>query len=130
MPSFGRTSTERLRTCHPSLQKVFKEVVKYFDCAIICGHRTEEEQDNVFYNGKSTVQFPNSKHNSIPSMAVDVVPWPIDWKDRRRMYYFAGFVKGIASGMGYEIRFGGDWDSDTQVNDNYFQDLPHYELKE
>ncbi|MEE9354213.1 MAG: hypothetical protein V3U75_01350 [Methylococcaceae bacterium] len=129
MPRFGKTSTARLRTCHPSLQKLFNEVVKHFDCSIIGGHRNEAEQDKVFYDGKSTVQFPNSKHNSIPSMAVDVVPYPIDWKDRNRMRYFAGFVKGIATGMGYKIRWGGDWDSDTEVKDNHFQDLPHFEIK-
>ena len=29
---------------------------------------------------------------------------------------------------GVEIRWGGDWDSDTQVKDNKFDDLVHFEL--
>ena len=29
--------------------------------------------------------------------------------------------------MGIKIRWGGDWDSDTQVNDNKFDDLVHFE---
>ena len=32
--------------------------------------------------------------------------------------------------MGLKIRWGGDWDMDTQVKDNNFDDLPHFEIKE
>ena len=44
------------------------------------------------------------------------------------MSYFAGVVKGIASQMGIGIRWGGDWDMDTEVKDNRFDDLVHFEL--
>lgn len=32
--------------------------------------------------------------------------------------------------MGVTLRWGGDWDSDTEVNDNSFDDLVHFEIKE
>ena len=73
--------------------------------------------------------FPNGKHNSSPSLAVDCIPYPLDWSDRERMTYFAGFVKGIATMMGYPIRWGGDWDGDTILSDNNFDDLVHFEIK-
>jgi len=66
----------------------------------------------------------------LPSLAVDVAPYPIDWNDRERFCYFAGYVKGIAKSLGTELRWGGDWDRDTQVKDNNFDDLPHFELVE
>jgi len=50
------------------------------------------------------------------------------------MRYFAGYVKGVAT-MLYKngtiksrIRWGGDWDSDTDLKDNTFNDLPHFEI--
>jgi peptidoglycan L-alanyl-D-glutamate endopeptidase CwlK len=46
------------------------------------------------------------------------------------MSYFAGFVKGVASQMGIPIRWGGDWNSDNNLKDNKFDDLPHFELKD
>lgn len=63
-------------------------------------------------------------------MAVDVVPYPVDWQDRDRFHYFAGFVLGMATARGVKLRWGGDWDSDTEVDDNVFDDLPHFELAE
>jgi peptidoglycan L-alanyl-D-glutamate endopeptidase CwlK len=72
--------------------------------------------------------FPDSTHNSYPSLGIDVVPYPIDWRDTARFCYFAGYVKGIAQNLGIKIRWGGDWDSDWQVKDNRFNDLAHWEL--
>lgn len=128
MPSFSETSNRRLSTCHPILQDIFGEVVKHFDCSILEGHRVKEKQDLYKRTGQSKVAWPNSRHNDIPSLAVDAAPYPIDWEDRERFSYFAGFVKGVAAAKGYAIRWGGDWNSDTEVKDNSFDDLPHFEL--
>lgn len=127
MPYFSASSTRRLLTCHSNLIDLFNEVVKYFDCTVICGHRDEEDQREAFEEGFSTKQWPNSKHNRQPSMAVDIAPYPIDWDDINRFYYFAGFVKGIARVLDIKIRWGGDWDRDTEVDDQTFNDLPHFE---
>ena len=93
MPRFGRRSRKNLETCNEDLQELFNEVIKFFDCTVIQGHRGKEEQNKYFDEGKSKVKYPNGRHNANPSNAVDVVPYPIDWKDTDRMYYFAGFVK-------------------------------------
>ena len=130
MPRFGRRSRKNLETCHEDLQELFNEVIKYFDCTVIQGHRGKEEQNKYFDEGKSKVKYPNGRHNANPSNAVDVVPYPIDWKDTDRMYYFAGFVKGIAYKMGIPIRWGGDWNDNTEVKDTNFKDLPHFELRD
>ena len=128
MPKFSQSSLSKLSTCHLDLQWLFNEVIKYFDCTIICGRRTEADQNQAFAEGKSKLKYPNSKHNKIPSLAIDVCPFPINWKDRDRFYFFGGFVKGIACQLGINIRWGGDWDGDTDLADQNLYDLPHYEL--
>lgn len=128
MPEFSTRSRARLATCHEDLQRVFARVVQQFDCTILCGHRDQEAQNEAFHTGKSKKPWPTGKHNRDPSMAVDVMPWPIDWNDRERATYFAGYVKGVAEGMGVELRWGGDWDGDWSVRDNVFDDLGHFEL--
>lgn len=128
MANFSLLSQQRLGECHPDLQRLFNEVIRHRDCTVICGHRREVEQDEAFESGKSKVEWPNSKHNKYPSMAVDVVPYPIDWNDRSAFYLFAGFVIGIAKGMGINLRCGADWDGDGKVKDQNFHDLPHFEL--
>ena len=130
MPKFSRKSLSKLETCDKRLQDLFLRVVKKFDCTILEGHRGKDRQNKLFNEGKSKLKYPKGKHNSLPSKAVDVAPYPIDWNDRERFTYFAGYVVGIAYQMGLKIRWGGDWDMDTQVKDNNFDDLPHFEIKE
>ena len=128
MPKFSETSKRHLGEAHPDLQKIFNEVIKHFDCRVICGHRGEEAQNRAYRDKLSKLKFPESKHNKVPSLAVDVIPYPVDWDDTDRMRYFAGIVKGMALMMEISIRWGGDWDSDTELNDQKFIDLPHFEL--
>ena len=130
MPKFSKKSLSKLETCDKRLQDLFLRVVKKFDCTILEGHRSKDRQNKLFDEGKSKLKYPKGKHNSLPSKAVDVAPYPIDWNDRERFTYFAGYVIGIAYQMGLKIRWGGDWDMDTEVKDNNFDDLPHFEIKE
>ena len=129
MYKFGKSSKKRLETCDEKLQKVFNEVIKHVDCSILEGHRSAERQDKLFKEGKTKVMYPKGRHNASPSMAVDVAPYPIDWDDRERFHLFAGFVIGIAKGMGITLRWGGDWNMNFEVDDNKFADFPHYELR-
>ncbi len=132
--SFSKRSREKLESAHPDLQRLFNEVIKIFDCTIIFGHRTEEEQEEQFRLGHTSLHYPRSKHNGEPSLAIDAVPYyanhipHIDWEDWDKFYYFAGIVKGIAHGLGIGIIFGGDWDGDNELKDQTWFDLPHYEL--
>lgn len=134
MPAFSTRSLERLQTCHTDIQTLFHEVIKHFDCTILEGHRNEASQNAAFAAGRSKLRFPQSKHNQQPALAVDVVPYPINWNDTDRMRYFAGFVQGLAvtlkqqGRISHSIRWGGDWDRDTELHDNRFMDFPHFEL--
>lgn len=134
MPKYSKISLGRLEECHSDLQLIFNRVIKLFDNSILCGHRSEDEQNSALYSGNSKLSFPNSKHNKVPSMAVDSIPYPIDWKNTKRMIYYAGMVKAIGEifieegKVTHVIRWGGDWDMDTETSDNKFNDLVHFEL--
>ena len=99
------------------------------DFSIICGHRTKEKQ-NSLYPKFTRVKWPNSKHNSLPSKAVDLVPYingKISW-NKLHCCILAGIVLTCAKNLDIKIRWGGNWDMDSEpITDQYFQDLVHYE---
>lgn len=134
MPHFSAESLHHLESCHRDLRKIFEHVIRTFDCKVICGHRPQQAQDALYMEGKTQVKWPDSNHNTKPSMAADVVPYPIDWDDRDRFHLFGGYVLATAENLRrrgvitHRVRWGGDWDQDTQVKDNNFDDLPHFEL--
>ena len=129
MPKFGKSSTKRLLTCHTDLIRVFNEVIKHVDCKVLCGHRGEKDQNEAFEKGTSNAKFPKGKHNSMPSNAIDVMRYPLDWEGLERQTLFAGFVLGLAKNMGVELTWGCDWDGDFETMDTGLKDYPHFELK-
>lgn len=127
---FSDSSKEKLATCHPDLQRLFNEVIKHYDCTIICGHRGKSEQNEAFMRGFSKLQFPDSKHNSFPSMAIDVLPYPFtNWNDKLKFVHFAGYVLATADQLGIKIRCGIDFNEDLKFNNDSLFDGPHFELK-
>ena len=126
MPRFSTISATRLSDCDPLLIALFNYVIMFWDCSIIEGHRSSTRQLDLYEQGLTRVKV--SKHNSLPSQAVDVAPYPINWNDIDRFYMFGGFVLGVAAVMGIKIRWGGDWDGDTELGDQEFNDLVHFEL--
>ena len=120
MASFSTRSKAKLDTCDKPLQDLFNRVILERDCTIVCGTRNERDQEAAFAAGHSEVSYPDSRHNTSPSKAVDVMPYPIDWDDLARISDFASFVQGVARGMGITVRWGGNFKS--------FYDGPHWEM--
>lgn len=130
MPRFSAISKERLQTCDTRLITVANLVVPHFDCTVLCGHRDEGAQNIAFNDGRSKKRWPDSPHNVLPSRAIDIAPWPIDWNDLARFRYFAGWMMAMAVAKDIRLRWGGDWDRDTDLKDQTFNDLVHFELVE
>lgn len=143
MAKFGTRSTKNLSTCHKDLQTIFNEVIKNYDCTVVCGERTIEEQQRLYKQGRETEGnivthvdgiIKKSKHNHSPSQAADVVPYPSLYQDIDAIERFAGYVLGVADtlysmgAISNRIRSGGDWDRDNDTTDQRFIDLPHFEL--
>jgi len=138
MPSFSTNSIRRLDTCHPDLKIIFEQVVRLYDCSILEGHRSAARQEELYQDQKTQVRYPNSKHNSEPSMACDVAPYPVNWstagKTIGRYYYLAALVEALSKVLyaqnviTHHVRWGGDWDMDKDFDDQSFDDLVHFEL--
>jgi peptidoglycan L-alanyl-D-glutamate endopeptidase CwlK len=144
MPEFSKQSRSKLETCHQDLQTVFHYVVQTRDCTVVYGHRTPEEQFELFKKGRAEVDGrwkivkpqhvvtykdgmeDPSRHNSYPSEAIDVVPYPEMWSSIDAFRQFGNYVKGVISMMlkygtieNY-IEYGGDWN---------WKDYAHWQLK-
>lgn len=129
MYSFSESSQAKLDTCHPDLQRLMNEVIKHYDCSIICGHRGEKEQNEAYEKGYSKLRYPKGKHNKIPSLAVDVLPYPFKgYNDRDQFIFMQGLIKGIATQLGIKIRLGIDFNGDLSFKNDSLFDGPHIEL--
>jgi len=128
MPEFGSKSKNRLRSVHPDLCRVLEEAIKVVDFTILQGFRGKAAQNEAFDSGKSKLRFPDSKHNTFPSLAVDFAPWPIDWQNIGQFEYVAGVIAGCAQTLGVPVRLGRDWDRDGLSVDERFKDYGHVEL--
>lgn len=134
MPAFGTKSRSILATVDPRLVEIMEKVVIHRDITIISGKRDKAEQDDLVRRGLSKTRYPHSKHNqsaigSDKSLAVDIAPYPIRWKDTNEFIYVAGMVMQVANDLGHKVRWGGNWDQDDDIiDDQTFQDLGHFEL--
>ena len=133
MYKFSDKSLEKLSSCHPDLQKLMKEAIKYsvIDFGISCGTRNQKEQDEAYRTGRSKLQYPNSKHNQTPSLAVDVFAYvggKVSW-ELKYYYYLAGVIMTTAKKLDIDIRWGGNFNENGSFSDDSFVDCPHFELK-
>lgn len=128
MPAFGAASMVQYATLDPDLQRVCDAIIKWWDCTILEGKRSEARQKVLVATGKS--EKLDSKHVypiGVPSLAMDLAPFPVKWSDSERFYAFGGAVVATGVMLGIRLRWGGDWDSDREFHDQNFFDLVHFE---
>jgi len=107
--------------------------VSKIDFGIAEGFRSIERQKELFSKGLTKIDGVNqsSNHNFNPSKAVDIYGYVNGKTDYSIpvMCYLAGVIESVAIHLGYEIRWGGNWDQDGIIlADQNFDDLPHFEL--
>ncbi len=122
MNRWSSRSKRNLESCDTDLQVLFERVLRRMDCSVICGHRKEYEQ-NILYPRYTQLRFPNSMHNRIPALAVDVIPYVkgVDIYKRPGLFYkLACIVFEEAMLMGLNVAWGGNWTSPV--------DMAHWEL--
>lgn len=130
MPKFGKTSRAKLSLCHGGIVTVMNRAIQIVDFKVLSTYRGESEQNALYIATpqRSKKMYPDSKHNKKPSDGIDIAPYPIDWDDRERFVYLAGIVLGIGHALDVRLRWGGDWDMDTDLYDQTFMDLGHFEV--
>ena len=154
MYKFSHRSLVKLNTCDKDLILLSNDVIKCIDFTVITGHRGEIEQ-NKLYPKYSKVKWPTGKHNTLPSLGLDIAPFiprygVIYGNDEQikeiaaaesvaRIQVQAFVKKAYARLIGHfemaagyrniNIRVGLDWDGDFDMLDQKFHDLGHIELK-
>lgn len=143
MAIFSVRSERALAGVHPRLVQVCREAIKRIDFAVVCGHRSREEQFSLFKQGREerggrwviidrskVVTYLDgrtkmSKHNATPSRAVDLVPCGRNgkptWDDTPAFERLASIMLDEARVFGLPLIWGGSWK---------MRDLPHFEIKE
>lgn len=117
------SSQARLNGAHPLLQKLFAACVADPACppfAVLDSQRGRQAQEKAFALKHSKAHFGQSAHNWAPAVAVDVVPYPIDWTNLARFNALGKFVTAKAKALGIDITWGATWKG--------LKDYPHYEL--
>ncbi len=138
MPKLSIKSITTLSHCDDRIITLMNKVITRYDFTIISGHRTPAEQLALFEKGREwrdghliTVDrkkvvtecdgtLRKSMHNELPSMAIDIAPYPIDWNDLNRFIELSKIVKEEAEKLGIKITWGGDFKT--------LKDYPHYQI--
>jgi len=120
MAKFGKRSLDRLATCDERLQRVMNIVIRHMDITVLAGHRGREAQNEAFADNKSSLKWPNSRHNKTPSLAIDVAPYPIDWDDIAKFKEMGRLIIAVADSVNVTLEWGGNWTS--------LKDYPHFQV--
>jgi len=143
MKTLSAMGMKRRETLHPNIQQVLdKALADDLDITLLYGHRTPQEQYEIWCQGRTKPGAivthkdgikDKSMHNYFPSLAMDIALFdssstPVDWKDLSRFFYLGGRIVQIARDLKIPMRWLGDADGDTNIKEEKFIDLPHFEL--
>lgn len=125
----SQRSLDALKGVHPNMVRVVKRAIQITqqDFLVTEGVRTPERQRQLYAQGRTapgpkvtwTLQSNHFVQKSGYGHAVDLVPFPVDWNDRRKFHVIASAMKQAALAEGVKLAWGGDWGT---------PDLPHFEL--
>jgi len=136
MAKFGTHSKKERATLHVDLQAVFDAAIERTDFTILQGNRNKVDQEAAFEAGHSRLRWPGSKHNQSEgdfdkSDAGDIMPYPIEWPDKRndhpleyirkmmRIFELQRIIFEEAERLGVQLKWGGMFQS--------LFDAPHVE---
>lgn len=134
MRTWGEKSQAVVDTLDDQLEIVVTRIRdEVCDVSLLEGHRDQAKQNEYYYGDpqRSKLPWPEGKHNAYPSLAVDLQPYPRPQCTqvlRETLAYIAGAAVAIGREEGVTIRWGGDWDRDTQLGDQNFDDFFHLEI--
>ncbi|MBD3762477.1 M15 family metallopeptidase [Rhizorhabdus sp.] len=146
--ALGAGSRAKLAGVDPRMVRVVERAIQIssIDFKVICGVRTLAEQKALYAQGRTkpgpkVTWTLNSRHLPDPKTgfgrAVDLLPAPYDWKleDNKSTPEVDDNFKKLADAMlqaakelGIPIRWGANWDGDTQIREKGESDNPHFEL--
>ena len=162
MNTWGARSQRERATSDARLNEVGDIVLEIKNHSVLKGHRDQYDQHAAFTSDpqRSKLDWPDGKHNELPSKAQDVRTYPnpptsslaedfaaLEKYDssplfkrvletlraqplREDQLYLLGLYKGVSHMLGYKFRTGADWDRDGEIADNGFEDFFHVEVED
>lgn len=99
---------EKLAQADAALQSWFREKIKpgFPDAHISWSFRNQADQEQAYADGKTKAHWPNSKHNHMPSLALDLFQIDEDGKALWSPKFFFE-VDEVTQRSGSPIRWGG-----------------------
>lgn len=128
---FSRTSEDRLKNLHPDLVRVIRRAMSWqiIDFTVVETLRTPEQQAKNLKKGVSkTMKSLHLPDTTGKARAIDVAPYPINWKDTGKFKMLAGIILAASREEDVHLRWGGSWDGTMRSSSNRFNDYPHFEL--
>jgi peptidoglycan L-alanyl-D-glutamate endopeptidase CwlK len=123
----SKNSLDKLKGVHPKLVQLILTAIKTspIDFCVTCGVRSLTDQQAAFKSGHSKCDGIIKKSNHQIKAdglghAVDLAPYPVNYKDTKKFDELAIHIKSVAKTLGIKIIWGGDFKS--------IVDKPHYEL--
>lgn len=125
MAMFSKFSENNLSSLHPDLQLIHRNSISRIDYRIQEGHRGQSRQHLAKIKKFSKADYPYSMHNTWPSLASDIVPWPFDYSEKSYnnnslFKPIIDIIKEEARKLGIVLNCGIDWRGGW--------DKPHIEL--
>ena len=134
----GARSLKRLDGVHPDLVSVVRRAIEITnqDFSVLCGVRTPSEQRDLYAQGRTkpgvvvtwTLKSNHFVHADGFGHAVDLVPYPVDWKTLSKFDAIADAMMQAAKELDVTLRWGSDWDMDGLVREAGESDSPHFEI--
>ena len=128
-------SLNRLKGVNPKLINILLLAIQRtpidFGVAWMGGVRTPEEQNTLFKSGFSQCDgyIKLSKHQLGNAVDLNVFVGSKMVDSKEMLCVVAGVMFSCASELNEKLRWGLDWDGDSDIRDNTFNDQYHFELK-
>jgi len=130
----SQRSLDRLEGCDPKILKIVNLAITYtaidFGIAHNGGFRSAEKQNKIFKDGASTKDGHEKRSKHQDGIAFDYLCYDNNGVTWNKHHYFMvyGAIHAAAEHLGIAIRWGGNWDGDSDFNDQNFNDYGHVEL--
>jgi len=130
----SQRSLRRMEGVEPDLVNLVRLAIERtpvdFGVAWMGGMRTPEEQNQLFKDGYSTKDGYEklSKHQFGEAVDLQVFVGGSAVQSEKMQYIVAGVMFSCAAELGITLRWGGDWNMNSDIRDNVFNDLYHFEL--
>lgn len=134
----GPNSLAKLKGVRPELASVVQRAIELTtqDFSVLCGVRTPAEQLRLYAQGRTIpgdIVTWTLKSRHLPDLdgfgnAVDLVPYPLDWKTPSKFDAIAQAMFQASKEQGVHLRWGADWDEDGKPREKGETDSPHFEI--